>query len=263
MSPCKSGFTAFQQGPSSSSKDQEKVRGKHPSTDRANEPKAKNRKWDTTRELVILEDDDSTLPAREDEGYGKEDPYQTPGKEESNEALSQHLKGKARSVQYNLELATLTEYLNLHIPNLKGPPNTNDHSVYFSCVRDVSWSYLAKGNLITARQYYQDLKASKDQEAIEVGNNVLWEKGMTGIPQESAKAGPIKCRYVIYILRSVEAQIIDALDSDYGQDWNIGLYDIVSLASTKKAEKSGSLVYKGRVFQGKVTYGYCPFCSCA
>ena len=37
-----------------------------------------------------------------------------------------------------------------------------------------------------------------------------------GIPQESAKAEPIKCRYVIYILRSVKGQIIDAHDSDYG-----------------------------------------------
>ena len=39
---------------------------------------------------------------------------------------------------------------------------------------------------------------------------------MMGILQGSAKAGPIKCRYVIYILRCVEGQIIDALDSDYG-----------------------------------------------
>ena len=52
-------------------------------------------------------------------------------------------------------------------------------------------------------------------------------------------------------------------DSDYGRDWNIGLYDIVSPASTRKVEKSGSLIYKGRVVQGKVTHGYCPFCSYA
>ena len=110
------------------------------------------------------------------------------------------------------------EYRNLHIPNLKGPPNTDDHSVFLASVRDVSWSYPAKGNLITARQYYQDLKASKDLEAIEAGNAVLQEKGMMGIPQESSKAGPIKCRYVIYILHSVEGQIIDARDLDYGRD---------------------------------------------
>ena len=84
-----------------------------------------------------------------------------------------------------------------------------------------------------------------------------------GIPQESAKAGLIKCWYVIYILRSVKGQIIDARDSDYGPDWNIGLYDIVSPASTRKVEKSGSLIYKGRVVQGKVTHGYCLFCSYA
>ena len=193
---------------------------------------------------------------------GKKTGTQNPD-EEAIKALSQHLKGEARLAQYNLELATLTEYRNLHIPNLKGPPNTHDHSAYLSSVRDVSWSYPTKGYLITAHQYYQDLKASEDQEAIEVGDNILREKGMMGIPQESAKAGPIKCRYVIYVLRSVEGLIIDACDSDYGRDWNIGLYDIVSPACTRKVEKNGSLIYKGKVIQGKVTYGYCPFCSYA
>ena len=96
-----------------------------------------------------------------------------------------------------------------------------------------------------------------------MGDNVLQEKGMMGIPQESTKAGPIKCRYVIYVLRSVEGQIINAHDSDYGRDWNIRLYDIVSLASTKKVEKGSSLIYKCRVIQGKVVHGYCPFCSYA
>ena len=260
------------QASSSGSKHWEKVRGKHPPTDpsddepvsdRADEPKAKNCKRDPTLELVILEDDDSTPLPGKTKGAGKKTRTQNPGEEEAIDALVQRLKGKAWSVQYNLELAILNEYWNLHIPNLKGPPNTDDHSAYLSSVRDVSWSYPAKGNLITTCQYYQDLKASKDLEAIEVGNNILREKGMMRIPQESAKAGPIKCRYVIYVLRSVEGQIIDARDSDYGRDWNIRLYDIVSLASTKKVEKSGSLMYKGRVVQGKVAHGYCPFCSYA
>ena len=58
----------------SGSKDQGKPRGKHlpaeqsdnePLSDRADEPKAKNRKWDPTLGLVILEDDDSTpLPGK-------------------------------------------------------------------------------------------------------------------------------------------------------------------------------------------------------
>ena len=56
---------------------------------------------------------------------------------------------------------------------------------------------------------------------------------MLGIPEESAKTGPIKARYIIWVLWSTEGQIIDAHDSDYGRDWNIGLYDIVSAASTK------------------------------
>ena len=86
---------------------------------------------------------------------------------------------------------------------------------------------------------------------------------MMGILQESSKAGLIKCRYVIYVLHSVEGQIIDARDSDNGRDWNIGLYDIVSPASTRKVGKSGSFIYKGWVVQGKVMHRYCPFCSYA
>ena len=234
-----------------------------PLSDRADELKTKIRKQDPTTDLVILEDDDSTPLPRKVKSMGKKAHAHTPGKDEGFEALSQCLKGKAHAIQYNLELAILTEYRNLHIPNLKGPPNTDNHLVYLSSVKDVSWSYPAKGNLITAWQYFKDLKASKDQEAIEAGDNVLRKKGMMGILQESIKAGPIKCRYVIFILRSVEGQIINALDSDYRQDWNIRLYHIVSPTSTRKVEKSGSLVHKGRVVQGKVTYGYCPFCSYA
>ena len=226
-------------------------------------PKPKIASEDPTPDLVVLDDDDNAPLPGKAKGTGKKARTQTSVDEEAIEVLSNCLKGEQRAVQYNLELAILVEYRNLHIPNLKGPLNIEDHSAYLSVVKDVSWSYPAKGNLITARQYYQDLKASKDPEAIEARESVLWEKGMMGIPQEMAKAGPVKCRYVIYVLRSVEGQIIDARDSDYGQDWNIGLYDIISPASTKKVEKSGSLVYRGRNVQGKVTHGYCPFCSYA
>ena len=131
--------------------------------------------------MVVLKDDDSTPLPGKTKGAGKKAHTQTPDEEEAIEALCQCLKGEAPSVQYNLEMAILTEYRNLHIQNLKGPPNTDNHSAFLSSVRDVSWNYPAKGNLITAHQYYQDLKASKDPEAIEAGNIVLWEKGMMGI----------------------------------------------------------------------------------
>ena len=186
-----------------------------------------------------------------------------PQEEEALDALYQRLKGEACAVQYNLELAILTEYWNLNIPNLKGPPNTDDHSAYLSKVKDVSWSYPAKGNIITACQFFNDLKASNDREAIELGDNILWEKGMLGIPHESLKAGPVKAWYVIFVLRSVKGQTVDVHDSNYGRDWNIDLYDIVSPASTRKVERSGQLIYKGRAVQGKVYYGYCPFCTYA
>ena len=201
--------------------------------------------------MVILEDDDSTPLPRKTKGTGKKTRTQTPGKEEGYEALSQHLKGEAQTIQYNLELATLTEYWNVHIPNLKGPPNTDDHSAYLSCVRDVSWSYPAKGNLITAHQYYQDLKASKDQEAIEVGNNILWEKGMMGIPQESAKARPIKCRYVIYILHSVKGQIMTPLTGTMDETGTSDCTILSARLPPKRWKRAVPLSTKARSSRGR------------
>ena len=255
--------------PSSASKDQVKPRkdpitvpdpsDDEPLSDQANELKAKARKWDPTPELVLVDDDDSTpLPGRQ-----KTPKKSVPVEEEATEALAWCLKGKARAVQYNLELAALVDYRNKSFPNLKGPPNTDDHSKYLAWVRDISWSYLAKGNLWTARQYFQELQGCKDKETVAQGKAVLRDRGMLGIPQESGKTEPIKARYVIRVLRSIEGHIIDARDPDYGRDWNIGLYDIVSAASTKKVEKHGQMLWKGRWVSGKVNYGYCPFCSYA
>ena len=107
------------------------------------EPKAKACKWDPTPELVIVDDDDSTpLP-----GNQKTPKKSLPVEEEATDKLVQRLKGEAQAVQYNLELAALVDYRNKSVPDLKGPPNMDDHSKYLSQVRDISWSYPAKGNL--------------------------------------------------------------------------------------------------------------------
>ena len=117
-----------------------------PLSDQANEPKTKARKRDPTPELVIVNDDDSTpLPGKQ-----KTPKKLLPAEEEATEKLIQCLKGEARAVQYNLELAALVDYRNKSVPNLKGPPHTDDHFKYLSQVRDISWSYPAKGNLWTA-----------------------------------------------------------------------------------------------------------------
>ena len=228
-----------------------------PLLDQANEPKTKAHKQDPSPELFIVNDYDSTpLPGKQ-----KTPKKSSPVEEEASEKLVQRLKGEARAVQYNLELAALVDYRNKSVPNLKGSPNTDDHSKYLSQVRDISWSYPAKGNLWTAQQFFQELQACKDREMVEQGEAVLRDRGMLGIPQESGKSWPIKARYIICVLWSAEGQIIDACDSDYGCDWTIGLYDIVSAASTKKVEKHGQMLWKGPSVLGKVSYGYCPFCS--
>ena len=72
-------------------------------SDQANEPKIKARKWDPTPELVVVDDDDSTpLPGKQ-----KTPKKSLPAEEEATEKLVQCLRGKARAVQYNLELASL------------------------------------------------------------------------------------------------------------------------------------------------------------
>ena len=219
-----------------------------PLSDQANKPKPKARKRDPTPELVVVDDDDSTpLPGKQ-----KTPKKSLPVEEEATEGEGE---GEAWGVQYNLELSVLVDYRNKFIPNLRGPPNTDDHSKYLSQVRDISWSYPAKGNLWTARQYFQELQTCKDREMVEQGETVLRDRGMLGIPQESGKSRPIKAQYMIHVLRSAEGVIIDAHDSDYGHDWNIGLYDIVSTASTKKVERHGQIVWKGHSVSGKVSYG--------
>ena len=121
-------------------------------------PKTKARKQDPTPELVVVDDDDSTPLC----GKQKTPKKSSQAEEEATEKLVQCLKGEARAVQYNQELAALVDYWNKSVPNLKGPPNTDDHSKYLSQVQDISWSYPAKGNLWTARQFFQELQAWKD-----------------------------------------------------------------------------------------------------
>ena len=96
----------------------------NPSLTGRDEPKAKNCKHKATPDLVVLEDDDSTPLPGKTKSVGKKGRTQTPDEEEAIEALCQRLKGKARSIQSNLEITILNDYRNLHIPNLKGPPNT-------------------------------------------------------------------------------------------------------------------------------------------
>ena len=128
--------------PSSGTQHREKARGKHipsnpsdddPLSNRANKPKAKNCKQDPTPDLVVLDDDNNTPLPGKAKGMGKKTHTQAPVKE-AIEVLSNCLKGEVRAIKYNLELAILVEYRNLHIPNLKGPPTsmTTRHTLAWS-----------------------------------------------------------------------------------------------------------------------------------
>ena len=65
------------------------------------------------------------------------------------------------------------------------------------------------------------------------------------------------------VLQSIEGETIDTKHPDYGRDQNIGLYDIVSLASMRKVERSGQITVRGKSIKGSVDYGYCPLCPYA
>ena len=76
-----------------------------PLSDKADEPKPKSRKWDSTPELVILDDDSTPLPGKA-KVSGKKSRNYTPKEKEALETLSQHLKGEARATQNTLELSS-------------------------------------------------------------------------------------------------------------------------------------------------------------
>ena len=163
-----------------------------------------------------------------------------------------------------LETARLTQYCNSCVLGLRGAPNTDDHSAYLADVKKESWSYPAKGNLMTIRQFFKELQECGDLEKIRQGKRTLRDKGVPGIPQDNTPKGGkreiIKARYVIKVLRSAEGEEIDARHPDYGRDQNIGLHDIVSLVSMRKVKRNGQVMVRGKSVSASATYGYCPLC---
>ena len=150
------------------------------------------------------------------------------------------------------------------MPGLRGTPNTDDHCTYLSDVKKESWSYPAKGNLITVWQFMKELAGCKDAEKRHHADKTLRDKGMPRIPQDSTPKGGkrelIKACYVMWVLGSIEGEVIDAKHPNYGLDWIIGWFDIVSPASMKKVEKNGHITVQGKVISRKANYRYCPLC---
>ena len=234
-----------------------------PLSDQTGEPEPKSRKKDqTTPELMIMDDDDDPLPDRP-KGMGKKDKSHA---YTQDELLLLQLKSEARSIQYAMEIAGLTKYRNDHVPGLKSAPNTDDHSAYLAEVKRESWSYPAKGNLLTVRQFVEELKGCLDLEKRLQADKVLQDRGMPRVPQENIKGGKqemIKAHYIIYVLWSIDGETIDCKHPDYGQDQNIGLYDIVSPASMRKVERNGQTMVWAKSIKGSVDYEYCPLCPYA
>ena len=84
---------------------------------------------------------------------------------------------------------------------------------------------------------------------------------------ERVSAEPVKKATLAGLTTPVKhkrrGETIDCKHPDYSQDQNIGLYDIVSLASMRKVERSGQTTVWGKSIKGSVDYGYCPLCPYA
>ena len=239
-----------------------------PLSDKTSELEPKSRKKDhTTPELMIVDNDDDPLPERP-KGTGKKDKSRAYTQDEldSLDSLLLWLKSKAQSIQYTMETAGLTKYRNDHVPGLKGAPNTDDHSAYLAEVKKESWSYPAKGILCTIWQFVKELEGCPDAEKRLLADKTLQDKGIPRIPQEknSVKGGKrelIKARYMMKVLPSIEGETIDTKHPDFSRDQNIGLYDIVCLASMRKVERNGQIMVRQKSIKGSVDYGYGPLCQ--
>ena len=111
------------------------------------------------------------------------------------------LKSEGWNCQYSKEMPDLVKYRNKNVLNLWQAPNTDDHSAHLATMKKRSWSYPAKGNLQTVKQFLQDLQGCGDPEKIQHGDKILWDRGMPGIPQDNTPPGTkrecIKARYVM------------------------------------------------------------------
>ena len=186
-----------------------------PLSDKTGEPEPKSRKKDeTTLELMIVDDDNDPLPDRP-KGMGKKDKSHAYTQDElaGLDLLLLWLKSEARSIQYAMETAGLTKYRNDHVPGLKSAPTRMITPPTWLEVKKESWSYPAKGNILTIRQFVEELKGCMDPEKRLQADKVLWDRGMPGVPQENIKGGKremIKARYIIYSApEHVEGEMID------------------------------------------------------
>ena len=259
-----------------SQKDWGKARGLNPFnssddellSDKEKELKSKVRKRDHgSPDLIILDDDDDPLEDCKQKTPTKKPREYSAEEVEALERLLLQLKSEGQAMQYSKETAGLTKYRHEHVPDLCKALNTDDHSAYLTMVKEESWSYPAKGNLETVKQYHQELAACRDEEKIAKADKTLWDKGMAGIPQENtakgAKRERIKAHYVMRVLHGIEGEIIDNTHPDYSQEQNIGLHDIISPASMNQIEKNGQITVWSKTLSGKVDYGYCPLCPYA
>ena len=122
---------------------------------------------------MVVVDDDEPLTGSMHKTPVKKAKMYTSAQQDTLDRLSLRLKSEGQNCQYSKEMPDLVKYQNENVPNLWQAPNTDDHSAHPATVKKRSWSYLAKGNLQTVKQFLQDLQGCGDPKKIQHGDKML------------------------------------------------------------------------------------------
>ena len=138
--------------------------------------------------MVVVDDDKPLTGSMHKTPVEKTKTY-TAAQQDTLNRLSFRLKSEGRNCQYSKELPDLVKYWNENVPNLLQAPNTDDHSAHLATVKKRSWSYPAKGNLQTVKQFLWDLQGCGDPEKIQCGDKMLRDRGIPGISLDNTPSG--------------------------------------------------------------------------
>ena len=168
-----------------------------------------------------------------------------------------------RIEKYAEELPKLKSYWKRFISNSQWTTVNLDSHIHYleSIMKDVS--LYPNRNVILATRWIQRLRDRKWEDLADRFQAVV-DKGFgshspQGFPQlEDTVMKPL---YFVHCLMRSDGTIIDAKDTNYGDDQNIGLHDLVSQPSMRHLCTSWKVTVKNWRLSTPIDAGYCPFCD--
>ena len=101
-----------------------------------------------------------------------------------------------------------------------------------------------------------DEKAKRVRSVVEKGlNNYAWARML---PTNSLI---IESKYFIWVIQKKTGEVIDQWDGKHGEDQNIGLHDLVSQMSMRRANVKQNVTVNGHTYLTEIDTGFCPFCN--